>query len=410
LSQNAAAILVDNRHSLEGQHSVPSTCSVKALGGSLHAASDGTAEAKFDFTPTSTGCYRIDSFHPEHEGEGCPLADSAALEVNWCLGRRTHVVTPLKGQGNQWNMVGHFKFYAGNMGNVISRRMTQTSKGKFWVADAFRFTKVSDTCDAVPEVGHFSFHITGDELKAHIPAVLETGITSYPDMRLALHEAVVEATELPYESVQLLSIRRGSVIADFEVQGSQLAVFNAMSKIQAQISPGSESVLKQTLCKAVISDGRGQCDVAVIQASVLTPPHEQVEEDSTLLGVVIACIITVMCASLFGFLACRHLKKAGKGQANNVATIHVVPKQEIPDKEMDQEVIDLKKGTLHPDVEKGKPDADECSESGSTATPTSTLTPTDMEEVQSTEAVVTVEVVSTDVCGVRTEQITVVAL
>ena len=40
------------------------------------------------------------------------------------------------------------------------------------------------------------------------------------DVRIALHEAMVEATQLPHDSIRLLSIRKGSVLADFEVRGA----------------------------------------------------------------------------------------------------------------------------------------------------------------------------------------------
>merc|ERR1719498_1413679 len=113
---------------------------------------------------------------------------------------------------------------------------------------------VSKGCNEIPEVGHMSLHITGKELEGHLPKVLETGLTSYPDMRMALREAVAEATRLPYEAVNLLSLRRGSVIADVEMRGTSAAIRNAMARIQWQTAAGSKSTLKQSLCAAVITN------------------------------------------------------------------------------------------------------------------------------------------------------------
>lgn len=376
LAQNAAAILVDNHYSpvLAARPSTLPACNIKPLGGSLHAAAAGKAEAKFEFTPTSTGCYRVDSFHPESDNtEGCGLADHAELEVNWCLGKRTTFMAPLKGKGNQWTTVGHFKFFAGNKGNVISRRPSHTPDGKLWVADAFRFTKVSEGCDAIPEVGHMSLHITGKELDGHLPKVLETGLTSYPDMRMALREAVAEATRLPYEAVNLLSLRRGSVIADVEMRGTVLEIRTAMALIQGQASPGHASTLKQSLCSAVITNGQGQCDVSVMQAKVLPAmggsPEEAYsnEEDSTLFVVaVIASAAAGLLALTMCFLAYRFATKKKEEQFPDVATIHVSPKKEM---ELSEEDLKKKIEEVDMDAEKGKPACDEVSLSGSTATP-----------------------------------------
>jgi len=276
-------------------------------------------------------------------------------------------MAPLKGKGNQWTTVGHFKFFAGKKGSVISRRMSQTPDGKLWMADAFRFTKVSEGCREIPEVGHMSLHITGKELDGHLPKVLETGLTSYPDMRMALREAVAEATKLPYELVNLLSLRRGSVIADIEIRGTSSAIQNAMAVIHGQTAAGSESTLKQSLCGAVITNGKGDCDVSVMQAKVLPAIGGTEEEaytketDSTMLVVgVITGVAAALMALTMCVLAYRFSAKKKENEVSEVATIHVAPKQ-AEDSSQD----------IYTDAEKGKPALDEVSLSGSTATPTS---------------------------------------
>merc|ERR1719471_1732116 len=129
------------------------------------------------------------------------LADNAALEVNWCLGKQTKMLSQLKGKGNRWNTLGHFKYYAGVKGSAISRPAGEL-RGKHWVSDAFRFTKVSESCHEIPDVGLLTLHISGPSLDGFNSSILDSGLTSYPDMRVALHEALLETTKLSHDALR----------------------------------------------------------------------------------------------------------------------------------------------------------------------------------------------------------------
>ena len=77
--------------------------------------------------------------------------------------------------------MGHFAFAAGVLAKVISTPST-SFRGKYWVADAFRFTRVSDSCSAVPYSALLTLRIVGAELPVEEDLV---GLTSYGDLRLA---------------------------------------------------------------------------------------------------------------------------------------------------------------------------------------------------------------------------------
>jgi hypothetical protein len=380
LAQNAVSVIVDAHKRPDASD----TCGKKALGGSLHAAATGGAGAQFDFQPSSTGCYRIDSFHPE-EDEGCDLADNADIEINWCLGKRSTTPVGLKGHGNRWNTIGHFKYYAGNEGSVVSRRASDTPDGKYWVADAMRFTKVADSCFAIPHAGLISLHISGPSLDGLDSSVLDAGLTSYPDMRLALHEALAEAAELPRESVRVLSLRKGSIIVDAEVIGTEVEVAAAISRIEKQIKC-KKSNLAKGMCEAVISDHAEDtsCTVTVMHSNVL-PSREGTDEESwplvnmrqnspDTISSIVAISVSSIIVGLFVFSCV--VVKGRMLEKRSIRRVWADPVSEFTsnvgkDCDTDASKVDP--------FDAKKPYDDEISLAGSTATPNSAPSVTDLE-------------------------------
>jgi hypothetical protein len=247
------------------------------------------------------------------------------------------------------------------------------------VADAFRFTKVAETCDKVGSAGLITLHITSPKLDTLNSSLLETGLASYPDMRIALHEAMVEATKLSRESIHLLSIRKGSVIADFEVRGTESQVKDLLSSINSQIADVSETDLKRSLCKAVLSDPGAGCKVTVMQSLVQPPPDpteyidqssiwpfvQSLESPEPSWAVVVLVPCGVICAIIMLVVLCLRWRRKQKIQtACEDPVVEISTEDEIAHKD------DSNKDT-HTDDLKGKVGDDEISVAGSTATPTS---------------------------------------
>jgi len=380
LAQNAASVVVDGR-ALPSATPDSAICAKKALGGSVHAESSGLPEARFRFTPSSTGCYRVDSYHPENSaGEGCALADCAALEVNWCLGKQASLTTPLKGNGNQWKTIGHFKYYAGVEGSIVSRP-TGSLNGKYWVADAFRFTKVSESCDAVPHIGLMTLHITSPALDTFNSSNLHSGLTSYPDMRIALHEAVLEATGLAHDALKLLSLRKGSILVDVQIKGAMVDIGMAMTRITSQTSSQERSSLKKALCQAVVPHTDGPCEVKVAYQKVLPAPlgtHEEaLHSDGPSSGMIVVLVAFIACVFFAAALKLLFCVQRSKSCAS--VWVDPVMVMETPPDDLATDAEDVVKAkSIESLTEKAKND-DEISLAGSTVTPTSLNSQVDLE-------------------------------
>jgi len=262
LAQNPVAVIVDDHQALSSGYVTSDACARKAFAGSLQVARGGEASAEFTFEPPSTGCYRVDTFHPENADCSFPLAPHTIVDVNWCLGQHSRLTMPLSGEGNHWNTVGHFKFYAGEKGSVVSRRMASLNFQQYWVADAVRFTRVADSCHETSDAGLLSLRIFGPEIDRLHASIVHNGLTSYPDMVIALHDAIVEATQLPSDSVHLLGLRNGSIILDVEVRGTKSIVTEALSAISLKVSDNGENDFKLALCKAVLATE--SCGVEIV--------------------------------------------------------------------------------------------------------------------------------------------------
>lgn len=207
-----------------------------------------------------------------------------------------------------------------------------------------------------------------------------------------MEEAIIEATQLSHDSVRLLSIRKGSIIADFEVRGTMDLVRKSMWKIRSQIGKASESGLQRALCRAVMSDSTAECKVKVMQEysfpaprgyedyataeDVSTrPQQEQVQAASTPAGLHMGWILAIVLSSLvvvlaFALCAIRYLRRVSTSTRQDP----VVPiVDDGPCDPTQADVADKPKPMLLAciDEEKGKPDSDEISLAGSTITPTS---------------------------------------
>merc|ERR1719238_1873061 len=111
------------------------------------------------FEPTTTGCYRMDEFHPR-ASDKCRLTQSVPVVESGRQGDDT-VSIDLRTKGGQWNVLGHFTFIERDVGGAIVTRGNSWPSGKLWVVDAFRFTRVSDTCGDRPHGSLITLRIVG---------------------------------------------------------------------------------------------------------------------------------------------------------------------------------------------------------------------------------------------------------
>jgi len=290
-------------------------CDRTAYLGKTRAWGFFVTSAVFDFVPPSTGCYRIDEFHPESHPH-C-LLGAANLTVEYCLGKSWQGNINLRKDGAQWNTVGHFPFYAGIPGKVTSRAKAGSNPAE-WVADAFRFTKVSDSCSTLPHTALLTLRLIGVNLtEVQLP---DGKLTTNTDQRLAFHEAMVDVAGLQNSQVRLLGLRAGSIIAEFEFQGNEAEVAAAAKRVETALWQHGHGSLEDRLCEAAAA-GKEQiaCRAQLIRTVPLRGMEGQAfEVDESLsmwawiavsLSIFLLCMLLIVVAFI-----CKKRKQHEKAQ------------------------------------------------------------------------------------------------
>merc|ERR1719161_1477812 len=234
-------------------------CEATAYLGTAHVVHDGSASAVFDFVPPSSGCYRVEEFHPNASAE-CPLEASTSVRVDYCAGKFWAGERALAQGGGQWNAVGHWPFHAGNPGKLTTTRLGGYN-GRHWVADAVRFVKVAEECNKVPYSALVTLRMTGADLPAPL---LSGGSASHAKLRLALHALVADAVGLGKEAVRLLGVHNGSIVAELEFAGAENEVAVAVAKLRKALGSG----LAGSLCAAAEAPG---CSVELVRTTAAPP-------------------------------------------------------------------------------------------------------------------------------------------
>jgi hypothetical protein len=265
----------------------------------------------------------VDQFHPKATKQ-CSLG-SAGLNVNYCLGQSRYIVAEdMSQQAGQWNSVGHFPFYAGEPGSVVSHRLESS---KLWAADGFRFTKVSDSCRQVPETTSVTMRIVGEGLHLIEPQLKEGHLTKQTDMRLAFHDAMVKATGLVEEAVRLLALRNGSIIIEYELVGTDGKA--AAAALNAEVG----SQLQVDLCAAatVGMEPQPECKLELMSTKHISSPIPFTEDMAVTLderlvaiGVIVGAIM-LLCGLVAGILVGRWCVQRRKAKTLSNATDHELP-------------------------------------------------------------------------------------
>eukprot|EP00933_Yihiella_yeosuensis_P052975 TRINITY_DN51125_c0_g1_i1.p1 TRINITY_DN51125_c0_g1~~TRINITY_DN51125_c0_g1_i1.p1 ORF type:complete len:459 (-),score=113.43 TRINITY_DN51125_c0_g1_i1:301-1677(-) len=135
-------------------------CMKDAYKGQFHhdwAKSKGSAHFSFTFEVPVSGCYKLEEYHPGASGnEMCSryLPTNTRLDVDWCKGKSSTLFVNQAANGGQWNTIGEFPFFKGWPGKL---KLSNSPKDNcydrqscFWVADAFRLTRVGSRCQSRP--------------------------------------------------------------------------------------------------------------------------------------------------------------------------------------------------------------------------------------------------------------------
>jgi hypothetical protein len=310
LAQHSASRTVDEKDAeVQGQRL--ESCDASALLGSAHTVEGSKGSAKFSFSPESTGCYRVDEYHPMSQGQ-CQLS-SADLNIDYCLGGTVEASVDLSTGGKRWNPVAYLPFYAGEPGAVTSR-----GRSGLWTADAFRFSRVSDSCEHIPDASLLTVRLTGVDLKE--PEFQSGGhLTKHTDMRLAFHEAITKYAGLAEENVNLLGLRQGSIIIDFEFSGSEAEA--AAGKLQRNFADG---VLAQALC-AVATVGQyptPKCDAELLHVTHAASPvaAKQAGNHALVIGLSVAGSVLVLGAVVAGVMVYRRRQASSAKRAAPLGT------------------------------------------------------------------------------------------
>jgi len=226
---------------------------------------------------------------------------------------------------------------------------------------------VSESCHEIPDVGLLTLHISGPSLDGFNPSILDSGLTSYPDMRVALHEALLETTKLSHDALHLLSLRKGSIIVDVEVRGTRAVVEEGLA-IRSQISKEVNADLQNSLCRAVLSDASASCQVTVMHSELMPATRgtddEALESSGSALPFIIAVVASggVVAVSIVMCFFCRRTKLTQSWED---------PIAEFSTKDVDVGPEDVVQATIAEDFKETLKNDEEISLAGSTATPTS---------------------------------------
>lgn len=295
IAQNPETVTLDDTAaSLSGSATDSHQCGATSFLQGVFAVSEGDASATFSFMPQASGCYRVEEFHPE----SCALETNAQVQVNYCLGGVAERSVPLSQRGGQWNILGHWPFYAGVTGSITTRRLGEQS-GALWVADAFRVTKASDSCWSVPEAMQFQVAVS-----AHLDLNVsnDTWLAPMVDLRLSLEEIVTRFSGLNPDQVRLQGLRLAAV-AEFELITSVPVGSDAVEKLRADLATGEQSELRSLLCTVV--GAVHPCDVEVWCNECIETSEDDAETDDFPWFVVIAAFSILLITVLFTIFALR---------------------------------------------------------------------------------------------------------
>jgi len=163
------------------------------------------AQASFHFDPPHDGCYIVEEMHPMLMCEG---SKNTKVHVHYSKVLQANGTVDQAANGGQWAFLGALQFYAGHPGKVTLSN-EGTEPGTLTVFDQVRFTWSGKDClevDAHPR-----------RVDIRINADFQNVAQRTYDFGRALTTKLAALAHVPENSLRLIGLRSGSIIAEFLV-------------------------------------------------------------------------------------------------------------------------------------------------------------------------------------------------
>merc|ERR1719181_530184 len=163
------------------------------------------AQASFHFDPPHHGCYIVEEMHPMLMCEG---SKNTKVHVHYSKVLQANGTVDQAANGGQWAFLGALQFYAGHPGKVTLSN-EGTEPGTLTVFDQVRFTWSGTDCMEVDA------HPRRAEIR--IKADFQNVAQRLPEFGRALTTKLAALAHVPENSLRLIGLRSGSIIAEFLV-------------------------------------------------------------------------------------------------------------------------------------------------------------------------------------------------
>lgn len=311
-------------------------CMEDAYNGQFHhdwATNKGSASFSITFDPPSSGCYKIEEYHPG-SNPSCAryLPSNAILHVDYCKGLSTSFSIDQSQNPAQWNEVGKLMFFKGSSGKLTMRNFNGekcSAESCYWVVDAFRMTRVGNSCTAMQKAA------------SPAPSSTQEG-TLFLSVRVtganADAKVVLEQHQGSLESALSLNLGFSHVdVIDIVAAGRRLSETAGVSTFQVSFlahgptGNASPMGLKNQLITAL---GNSGADLEVVSARVelYAPPAPVDEPGSPFPFIVIAAGLLVVVCSVLSLVAylrfCKQQKSSSKSSENVICNTRNEGKEE----------------------------------------------------------------------------------
>jgi len=164
------------------------------------------AEATFHFHPPRDGCYLVEEMHPELDQ--CKASANTKVHVVYGTGLEAVGKVDQTLNAGQWTFVAARPFYAGQPGKVTLSN-EGTEPGTLAVFDRVRFTWSGKACTKVAS------HPRQTEIRMTVD--FQTIADRQAEFASAFKSKLAGLAEVPEQSLRLISLRPGSIIAELLV-------------------------------------------------------------------------------------------------------------------------------------------------------------------------------------------------
>jgi len=362
-------------------------CMKDAYNGQFHhdwSKNKGQANVSFVFDPPSDGCWKIEEYHPGADPM-CRqyMPRNALLNVGFCKGLSQQFVLDQTQSPGQWNEVTRLPFYKGWKGKItVKNHKSEECDAAghcFMMADAFRMTRVGDSCSVA--------------VTSPTPSVVKPSASKMPDSRDGMLHLEVDVTISSDNAIPLLIQNQKAIESVLQtylgyklvdvmdvMHGRRLSAGGPASgtyqKVDVTFVAGgwngrtTKTDVTPYLKAALASKGLEIKAAAVEWVGSTTAEDDFASVQVIMaLGAVVALVCVVFCL-VIGFSK-RRGQAASSKQAWDANVINVAAQEEVDVEEARQEFEDKQEQEESVEVEKAKDVESMSVGSGSTDAPAS---------------------------------------